>query len=752
MLHEILIALLGEVGGIIEEVNGVFVVREDCNLLTKSEKELINRILKAAGFFKYLQRFTEKYGALNVGIRQDEEELSGLYLKAMCRGIKDLLEEYRHNIASIEQEYLQERAVTIPSLLEKIKSEELGGVLKLVVQVENRKMRGGQLLDIVSIEERCPSMKELMHSIHYKILQVFFHQLIAWCVHGDLSDTYHEFFIKEQEGDEWTNKFTLDLDMLPETVISASQAEKVLFIGKAIRVLAKSISNDEVLSFVTALREVQYNFSKLLLAQVLERIRKTVGKKLWNLVVIDSNLQQHIIALKNYFLLSRGEFILTFLQESADLMALPPRPDTAETDINLGPFIQAQSGLEEDPYLSKFKFSIKQSGFNYEDFTYTNDLYQLANSKKMKHVMRLGVGRKAGAVWHNRKHPILPGFSCHLSTKGTPPFNLTFMIQSEKEISGQHASAPVYSENIENGLVVNFTLNAGVLKIVLIINTKSIAEVEKKYDKNIFKIVIYLEQDRLKVDIDNSLWIEKTIPISSIKLDVGGSAYVGLSSSSAVEISSWAFIHIGVGVNTGVFDSWSGLTLKYTPKPPINLMLSPQILDKYMTLFSFLFSLKRAQFVLHRAWLNQAKSKIVNKKALHLISQMSFFLDNFMSYLQVDVIEAHFSYLKKILGESDDFEEVRKHHEQYVAGIAIQCFLHAPRVVREVQEIARCSHLLSDALAKGGILTDLENDFDRHSKEVFKILSSYKNQHPALGQLLLRLNFNGYYSNRLASY
>jgi hypothetical protein len=68
--------------------------------------------------------------------------------------------------------------------------------------------------------------------------------------------------------------------MLPETCIGASQAEKVLFIGKAIRVLGKSINNEEILSFATALREVQNNFSKLLLSQVLERIRKVVGKKL----------------------------------------------------------------------------------------------------------------------------------------------------------------------------------------------------------------------------------------------------------------------------------------------------------------------------------------------------------------------------------------------------------------------------------------------------------------------------------------
>ena len=750
MLHEILLALLGESGGIIEELNGVFCVREDCDLLTQSEKELINKILKVAGYYKYLLTFTKKFGGLSSGLIQSEEDLSGLYLKALCRGIKDLLEEYRYNIAAIEQEYLQERAIAIPSLLEKVKSEELGGIVKLVVQIENRKVHGGQLLDILSVAERCPSMKNIMSRIHFKILQVFFHQLIAWSVHGDLLDNFHEFFIMEQEGDEWTSKFVLDLDMLPETCIGASQAEKVLFIGKAVRVLRNSLSSEEILSFATALREVQNNFSKLLLAQVLERIRKEVGKKLWNLVVVKSNLQQHIVALKNYFLLSRGEFIQTFLQESAEIMALPPRPET-EHDINLGPFSQAALAIEEDPYLSRFKVSFKQSGFSFKEFSYLSELSYLANSKKYKSCIKLGVQRKMGAVWYNRKQPIVPGFSSQISMQGSPPLDLSFMIQSEKEISGQYVNAPIYSGNIENGIVLIFTLNAGILKVSLMVNNRAVAETERKYEKNSISILIVLEGDKLKVEIDDRNWLEKLIAISTVKLDVGGTAYIGLSSKSAVEITSWAFANIGLGVNTGVFDSWSGLTLEYSPEPPINLMLSPQILDKYMTLFSFLFSLRRAQYTLHRSWLKQAKSKIQRIQGLHLLSQMNFFLENFMSYLQVDVIEAHFSAFKKRISESEDFEEVRKIHELYVAGIAAQCFLHASEVIREVQEISSCCHKLSGILETGGNLGELKALFSKHCKKVYDVLGSQKNQHPALGQLLLRLNFNEYYSNQLTT-
>ena len=753
MLHEILIALLGEVGGIVCEINGVFQVREDCDLLTRSEKELINRILKVAGYYKYLEKFSHKYGSLNLGM-QEEDEINGLYLKSMCKGIKDLLEEYRFRIAAIEQEYLEEKAISIPSLLERINSEELGGIVRVVNQIENRKLRGGQLLDLLSGEERCPYMKTIMQRIHSKVLQVFFHQLIAWSVHGNLLDTYHEFFITEQEGEEWTSKFVLDLDMLPETCIGASQAEKVLFIGKAIRVLGNSIKTEEILDFATALREVQNNFSKLLLSQVLERIRKVVGKKLWNLVVIKSNLLSHILALKNYFLLARGEFILTFLQESADLLALGPSLSTTENDINAGPFAQAQSSLEEDPYLSKFRIKLKQSGFECKDFTKIADFSLLGSSRRLNNVVKLGPGRKVGTIWHSRKHPVIPGFSTSLIIKGTPPLNLSFIVQSEKDISGQYVSGATNPDNIENGLIVQFILGAGVLKVTGIVNKNAYVEVDTKIEKNLFDIQINVNNDVLTVDVNKTNLVDKSIPINLVKLDLGGSAYIGLSSSSSIELQHWSFKHVGVGINTGAQDQWSGLTLEYSAEPPINLMLSTQILDKYMTLFSFLFSLRRAQFVLNRAWLKKMKSPVVllfedstSRKGLHLLSQMNFFLENFISYLQVDVIEAHFSFLKKQLLNSEDFEEVRKFHEQYVAGIANQCFLQAPKVVKEVQGIANNCHRLAGILEYGGDLLKLEIEFLGHSKEVFEILSTHKSQHPALGQLLLRLDFNEFYSS-----
>ena len=52
-----------------------------------------------------------------------------------------------------------------------------------------------------------------------------------------------------------------------------------------------------------------------------------------------------------------------------------------------------------------------------------------------------------------------------------------------------------------------------------------------------------------------------------------------------------------------------------------------------------------------------------------LRTQMSFLIDNLISYLQVDVLDTQWSSLAKGIRESVDFEEVRKLHDVYLTSI-----------------------------------------------------------------------------------
>jgi gamma-tubulin complex component 4 len=65
-------------------------------------------------------------------------------------------------------------------------------------------------------------------------------------------------------------------------------------------------------------------FNILLFSKIIEEIRECIASRLLHLVVVKANLMEHLKAIKDYFLLSKGEFYQTFLEEARSIMSLPP--------------------------------------------------------------------------------------------------------------------------------------------------------------------------------------------------------------------------------------------------------------------------------------------------------------------------------------------------------------------------------------------------------------------------------------------
>lgn len=77
-------------------------------------------------------------------------------------------------------------------------------------------------------------------------------------------------------------------------------------------------------------------FNALLFSKIIEEIRECVASRLLHLVVVKASLLDHLKAIKDYFLLSKGEFYQTFLEEARHIMTLPPQ-SSSEFDLNVGP-------------------------------------------------------------------------------------------------------------------------------------------------------------------------------------------------------------------------------------------------------------------------------------------------------------------------------------------------------------------------------------------------------------------------------
>jgi hypothetical protein len=142
-----------------------------------------------------------------------------------------------------------------------------------MVEMQDQGLKGGQLLD--TLHQRCvngnPIVKNMFSRILFVCHKVFFHQINAWLVHGQLVDICDEFFIHkvesnatggqvddgkstlnmtqmtgissaatnmknvsnlmsmnpemgdgESSGDDWTSLYTLRLSMLPTSYIPAT--------------------------------------------------------------------------------------------------------------------------------------------------------------------------------------------------------------------------------------------------------------------------------------------------------------------------------------------------------------------------------------------------------------------------------------------------------------------------------------------------------------------------------------------------
>lgn len=412
---------------------------------------------------------------------QDEEDPVAVYVKAFCSGVQEVLQLYQEHLLAIEHESMQDRSLTVQGLHQKlaIYYQMFPALIALMEQIEDQNLKGGQMLD--SIFECCTSGNPILKSMFTRILfcchKVFFHQINMWIVHGQLIDICEEFFINKMQNsgssraqggvddtqtegplnrtttsvaslsnlnlvgsiltmdpegiaeedsadDEWNTVYTLRFSMLPISYFPGQLAEKILFIGKAVRVLQSKKTADEdkiplsdLQAFSEALMKLQSlpEFNVLLFAKVIEQIRECIASRLWHLVVVKADLLEHLASIKNFFLISRGEFFQTFLQEARQMLALPPT-SSAEYDLNKGPLLQTivKLGYEDDPALKKFQIRLRSFSFQYRNFSslnslcYIGDVDLVANSvfkiTSTKHSV------KSGTLWHSLKQRIEDGF------------------------------------------------------------------------------------------------------------------------------------------------------------------------------------------------------------------------------------------------------------------------------------------------------------------------------------------------------
>ncbi|KAE9589461.1 hypothetical protein Lal_00000563 [Lupinus albus] len=226
--------------------------------------------------------------------------------------------------------------------------------------------------------------------------------------HPDISEKLARLSTDDASLSDWHLGFHICLDMLPE-YIPMRVAESILFAGKAVRVLRnpspsfqsgdavypqmpksfqtrhelagqsqfrrETVINmgmgedllpqseaDKIEAMLLDLKESS-EFHKRSFEYAVDSIQGIAASHLWQLVVVRADLNGHLRALKDYFLLAKGDFFQCFLEESRQLMRLPPRQSTAEADLMVPFQLAALKTIgEEDKYFSKVSLRIPSLG------------------------------------------------------------------------------------------------------------------------------------------------------------------------------------------------------------------------------------------------------------------------------------------------------------------------------------------------------------------------------------------------------
>ena len=161
-----------------------FIVNPNLNFLSRAEVDQINKIVQLGAFFKMIKDFLTKFGgisskmALQLAYKdnvqkdegnvngsdmnnsmgggapdeendEDEEALHGVYMKAFCSGVSEILQVYKEHLLAIESEYLKDRSLTIASLQLRLAlyQQLFPALTQLNADIQDHGLRGGELLD-----------------------------------------------------------------------------------------------------------------------------------------------------------------------------------------------------------------------------------------------------------------------------------------------------------------------------------------------------------------------------------------------------------------------------------------------------------------------------------------------------------------------------------------------------------------------------------------------------------------------------
>jgi len=371
------------------------------NVLTEAEALSIEELAKAGWWHRKLRKFVDSNRGLN------GNSLS-LVREAGLNGIEEILDWHHGLVCDIERAALADKGMPLSKVrvLHGDSTTVLEAIYEMCAESMKSNRKGGQIIERINRGIlRCgvESISKRLETVLKQCVKVFLNMIETWMVHGILHDPAQEFFIQERlhevstssvplddESDtvqnpliaeyEWKSQFSLRYTMLPQALISEDLAKKILFVGKAVRVLQRSQfftkqsrqdSFKPLETFLEGMQKVKQAemVDKINIACTIREYYFVIAGELQNLVVNKSQLVEHLDFVRNFFLLGHGAFYTSFITLGQNMFATSPSSSlaTAKAAFNSGPWREAaeQLGLTEMDQFSKLCLVLTRSRIDF---------------------------------------------------------------------------------------------------------------------------------------------------------------------------------------------------------------------------------------------------------------------------------------------------------------------------------------------------------------------------------------------------
>lgn len=126
MQHEIIMSLAGIPGDIIIDNGNNFIIDNNIDFITQSEKELLLKIIQVGYHYKYLNEFvslcnsSKREGINNLPNCINYIFIDGLYIRGFSYCLQDILIEYGNDLREIERIYMKDNTLSLLFLYHKI--------------------------------------------------------------------------------------------------------------------------------------------------------------------------------------------------------------------------------------------------------------------------------------------------------------------------------------------------------------------------------------------------------------------------------------------------------------------------------------------------------------------------------------------------------------------------------------------------------------------------------------------------------